>query len=93
MKKPCEFPGTADLREAVAQRKVEMAEEKKKKKLEGKMKAEVKKGGVRGGSEASGSKQKASSVEVVMPPWKKVRQDAEMTEGQFCASVAATLGR
>ncbi len=93
LKKPCEFPGTADLREAVAQRKAEIAEEKKKKTVEGKTKAEVKKGGVRGGSEASGSKRKASSVEVVMPPRKKVRQNAEMTEGQFRASVAATLGR
>ena len=93
LKKQCEFPGTADLRKAVAQRKAEIAEWKEKKRLEGQKKAEVKKGGVRGGSEASGSKWKAPSVEVLMPPRKKTKQEAEMTEGQFRASVAATLGR
>ena len=64
-----------------------------RKRAEGKKKVEVKKGGVRGGSEASGSKWKAPSVEVVMPPRKKTKQEAEMTEGQFWDSVAATLGR
>ena len=93
LKKQCEFPGTADLRKAVAQRKAEIAEGKEKKRAEGKKKAEAKKGGVRGGSEASGSKRKAPSVEVVMPPRKKTKQEAELTEGQFRASVAATLGR
>ncbi len=38
-------------------------------------------------------KQKAPSVKVVMPPQKKAKQEAELTEGQFRTSVAASLGR
>jgi hypothetical protein len=101
LKKPCELPGTADLREKVEDRKVELAEARKRK-PEVKKEPEVKKV-VRGGSEASGSKRK--QVEVELPPRKKakmvagveavavVEAEAEMTEGEYRTQKLKVLGR
>ena len=95
LKKPCDLPGTADLREKVAQRKAELAEGKKGKAEGKKEPAEVKKREVRGGSEASGSKRKA--VEVEMPPRKKAKHgeevEKEMSEGEYRKRLLSVLGR
>jgi hypothetical protein len=89
LKKPCDFPGTADLREKVAERKAELAEEKKKMKKET---AEVKTGAVASGSGASGSKQKGGVVE--QPPAKKKKvAELEVTEGEFRTQMLAAAVR
>jgi hypothetical protein len=91
LKKPCNFLGTADLREKMAVRRAELAEERKKVKVK-KETAEVKTGAVAGGSGASGSKRKAGVVE--LPPAKKKRAtEPEVTEGEFRTRMLATAER
>ena len=91
LKKPCEFLGTADLREKVAQKKAELAEAKKGKAPEVKKSAEAEE---RSEPVASGSKRTRAAVEVVMPPRKRARVELpELTEGQFRAQLIALLGR
>jgi hypothetical protein len=87
LKKPCDFPGTADLQEKMVVRRAELAEERKKVKKET---AEVKTGAVAGGSGASGSKRKAGAVE--LPPAKKKRAtEPEVTEGEFRTRMLAAV--
>jgi hypothetical protein len=89
LKKLCDFPGTADLREKMAVRRAELAEERKKVKKET---AEMKTGVVAGGSGASGSKRKAGAVE--LPPAKKKRAtEPEVMEGEFCTRMLAAAER
>jgi hypothetical protein len=89
LKKPCDFLGTADLREKMAVRRAELAEERKKVKKET---AEMKTGAVAGGSGASGSKRKAGAVE--LPPAKKKRAtEPEVTEGEFRTRMLAAAER
>jgi hypothetical protein len=90
LKKPCDFLGTTDLREKIAEQKAELAEEKKKVKKET---AEAKKGGIAGGSGASSSKQKTVAVELPPAKKKKVAAEPEVTEGEFRTWMLAAAER
>jgi len=96
LKRTCELPGTADLRERVKEKKAELAA--KKQKAEGEKKTEA----------AGGSKRKAADEGVAGPSRKKaavevkVRKEAkkaaeeeeeEMTAGEYRSAVVELLGQ
>jgi hypothetical protein len=102
LKKPCNFPETADLQKGVVEEKKRRELQWKKgqkmlevvkKELEVRKVVGVRKGGVHGRSEASGSKRKAS-VEVVMPQkraWKADEGEEEFTEAEYWANSMAMM--
>jgi len=94
--RPCDLPGTADLRAKVNKRKAEVAAEKAE--------AEAKKKATGGEEEkaASGSKWKSTEETGATSgsKWRKVvvevdarkKKAKELTEGEFCQQVVELLG-